>query len=169
MIGAKPVSPTDGLMHFGPRVQVSIGVHDHFAKRLASEGKPIPSSISGDAMIDTGATTTTIDISVAKSLNLSQSGTVQAGGIGGASKGFRAACSVDIKGLKVSIPRAHCHQLPQSANFIALIGRDILRHMVLKCDGINGTVTLTTPNPDPLPKHKYSASVPPGHKKRRRR
>jgi predicted aspartyl protease len=169
LIGAKVISSTDGLMTFGPTVEVSVGVHDYFAKALETHGKPVPPPIVGDAMIDTGATTTTIDIRVADALNLSQSGTVQSVGIGGASTGFRAACSVDIKGLKVSIPRAHCHQLPQSAKLIALIGRDVLRHMVLKYDGINGLVTLTIPNPHASPKTRYGGSAPRRHKKHRRR
>ncbi|MEW6251640.1 MAG: aspartyl protease family protein [Planctomycetota bacterium] len=153
-------------MHFGPTVQVSIGVHDYLQRHLQSQGTPVPAPIVGDAIIDTGATTTTIDTCVAKSLNLTQSGTVQSVGIGGASTGFRAACSVNIKGLKVSIPRAHCHELPPSANVVALIGRDVLRYMLLKYDGIEGVVTLTIPDPRPVSKPRTRAGL---RRKRHRR
>lgn len=158
-------------MRFGPTVEVAVGVHDYFAKRLEQEGKRVAGLVIGNALIDTGATTTTIDIRVAEELGLPRSGTVQSVGIGGASAGYRAACSINIKGLRVSIPRAHCHPLPESSGLIALIGRDILRHMVLEYDGVNGTVALTIPAPSP-PTRPTLPSAKPGkmkkHKRRRR-
>lgn len=96
-----------------------------------------------DALIDSGATVTAIDFSVAEKLGLQPSGIVTGVGIGGESRGFIAACSVDIHGLSINIPRCHCHDLSKVTNrFMALIGRDVLRHMVFHYDGPNGNIYL---------------------------
>lgn len=138
-------------MQFGPTVEVSIGVHAYLARNLATHGKPVPAPIVGAALIDTGATVTTIDVKVAETLGLSYSGVVQSLGIGGSSTGYRAPCQVSIKGLCVNIPRAHCHPFPTDTGLLALIGRDILRHMILTYDGLNGAVTLALPLPGTPP------------------
>lgn len=158
--GTKVIPPRDGLQIYGPLLEIGIGPHRHLVTLLKSKGKPPPNPIVGPAIIDTGATVTTINTSVATQLNLRQSGRVESIGIGGTSSGFLAACSIDIKGLTVDIPRAHCHDLP--GGLVALIGRDVLAHMVLIYDGIAGSIVLKVPAPEPPPPAKPS-------KKRRRR
>jgi len=148
LLGSTFISPTIGLATVGPRVQVKVGFHDYLAKKLKEKGDKIPDAIVGTALIDTGAAVTTIDSEVAKSLNLRPSGQVESCGIGGKVIGFTVACSIDIKGLKLNIPRAHCHDLTKHVKgLIALIGRDVLRSLILNYDGPKGEVELLLPIP----------------------
>jgi hypothetical protein len=162
LVGSKMLSPPDGLQFGGPTVMVQIGLHAHLANKRQQHGDPIPPPVTGNAMIDSGATVTTIDSSVAQTLGLQPSGKVESVGIGGRSTGFTVACSVDIRGLVVNIARAHCHDLTKySKKLICLIGRDILRHMVFHYDGPAGTVYLELPI--------LQGSVPSKPKKARKR
>src|SRR5437879_9442820 len=64
------VSPEMVLLHRGPRVQIALSLADPIAAELVKQGKPVPSPVSGEALIDTGASTTCIDEETAKALNL---------------------------------------------------------------------------------------------------
>lgn len=163
--GGTILPPRVGLQIGGPIVEIQIGLHQHLVKLLQSKGEAIPEPITGDAIIDTGASVTTINTSVANSLQLPQSGKVVSIGIGGTSTGFTAGCTINIKGLNVNVPRAHCHDLPN--NLVALIGRDILTHMIVVYNGISGTVELRLLTPPPIkPKARKSTNR---HKKPRKR
>ncbi|MEK9139115.1 MAG: retroviral-like aspartic protease family protein [Bacteroidota bacterium] len=152
--GSTIIPPPIGLRDYGPTLQVSIGLHSILAAKLQDQGKQLPDPVTGDAMIDTGATVTCIDTEVARVLSLPQSGKVESCGIGGKASGFTVACTVDIKGLKVGITRAHCHDLAQySKGLVALIGRDVLSNMILHYNGPSGTISLFLPTPKP-PKKK---------------
>ncbi|MFH1418753.1 MAG: aspartyl protease family protein [Planctomycetota bacterium] len=126
---------------------MKIGLHAQTVKARRASGDSVPAPIIGNAMIDSGATVTAIDADVAKRLGLKPSGTVEAVGIGGKTIGITVACSVDIKGLVLDLPRAPGHDLSKYCpGLIALIGRDILRHMVFHYDGPKGTVYLEIPD-----------------------
>ena len=145
-IGSKRIPPRAGLTIYGPTVQIEIGVHPALADALRAQNKPVPAPIVGTALIDTGATVTTIDTQVPRDLKLRQSGTVESVGIGGRVKGFTVACAVNIKGLVVTVPRAHCHELTKyTKDLLALIGRDVLQHMILTYNGLAGTISLELP------------------------
>ncbi len=155
-----------GLLTYGPTVQIAVHLHEHLAKQLKAQGKPVPDAVTGNAIIDTGATVTTIDTRAATALALRQSGRVEAFGIGGKSTGFTVACCVDIKGLRVNIARAHCHDLAKyQKDLVALIGRDILQHMELHYDGPNGRVTLVLP----LPREPRARTKKPTAKRKKRK
>lgn len=172
-IGSKKVSPPDWLQRRGPTITVKIGLHDRLQEKRREAGTPIPDPVVGEAIIDTGATVTTIDTSVAQELGLRETGPVQAVGIGGASAGFTTACSVDIHGLIGNLARAHCHDLAKhSTGLLALIGRDVLRHFVLHYNGPKGRITLELPSPEtavagPAKKRKDRGKRPPGKRRKR--
>lgn len=176
LVGSTFIPRNVGLAKYGPTVQVGIGFHEHLVKKYESEKNALPPLVVGNAMLDTGATITTIDSTVAQQLNLRQSGQVESFGIGGKSTGYTVACSVNIKGLVVNIPRAHCHELAKyCSGLVALIGRDVLTHMVLNYDGPNGVVTLTLPvrpgtriEQTPMSRHP-GASPRASHRRERKR
>lgn len=70
----KPVSPAILIRDVGLRVPVHVGIHTKLAIKLEGDGKPIVSPVSGQALIDTGATITSVDIKAAEKLGLKQLG-----------------------------------------------------------------------------------------------
>lgn len=148
LVGTKMVPARHGLRIRGPSLEVHIGVHQHLARSLGDRGKPVPDPVSCTALIDTGATSTTIDLSIANRLQLTSLGDVTARGIGGLSHGFLAACCINIKGLLVNIARAHVQDFSDETDSItALIGRDVLQHFALIYNGIEGWIELQLPPP----------------------
>lgn len=140
------LSPRAALEAFGPTVPVRIGVHPAMAKKLQAEGKPVPPAIAGDAMIDTGAQVTTIDMTIAERLQLPRTGKTIVAGIGGLSEGYTSPISVTFPGLNnmtFHSSGAHCHDLIKNAkHIIALIGRDLLKGMTFFFDGVEGEARL---------------------------
>lgn len=55
-------------------VEVALCVHDALAASLRESGKAVPAAVRGLALIDTGASTTSIDKSAAAALNLTPHG-----------------------------------------------------------------------------------------------
>ena len=55
------VPPVQTLVMRGPVVQVMVSVPPEIADIFAKESKPIPSPVSGLALIDTGATISCVD------------------------------------------------------------------------------------------------------------
>ncbi|RJP32691.1 MAG: hypothetical protein C4547_13315 [Phycisphaerales bacterium] len=137
------IPPPDGLQAFGPTMEVMIGLHSATEAKRRTTGAALPAAVVGKAMIDTGATVTTIDRPAAERLGLEPSGKVESFGIGGKAVGVTVPCSVDIQGLGVDITRCHCHDLATHIqDLLCLIGRDILRHTVFHYDGPAGTFYL---------------------------
>jgi hypothetical protein len=63
-------TPQQVLQARGPLVQVTIGVYRPMAQQLVQQGITLPAPVSGEAMIDTGASVTCIDDGAAQQLNL---------------------------------------------------------------------------------------------------
>ena len=72
-----------GLIAAGPILSVEIEIHLALAAVLEKDKQPLPAPISGQALIDTGATETAIDQQVATQLKLQPVGSVQSGTAGG--------------------------------------------------------------------------------------
>ena len=64
------IPPSNALSQRGPVVQVTVNVEQHIAQQLLQEGQVLPNPVSGLALLDTGATRTCIDETVAQSLHL---------------------------------------------------------------------------------------------------
>jgi len=164
------ILPRQWLEIYGPTVAVQVMVHPTMVKNLKEAGKPVPDPVIGDAMIDSGAQATTIDVSVAERLQLSRTNRIEAFGIGGKAEGYTSPCSLLIPSLELTtnLARAHCHELTKNAkHIIALIGRDILQHMTFFYDGINGQVQLVYPLPFGTIPKKGSTDAQRRPKKRR--
>jgi hypothetical protein len=63
-----PVPPQDVLHVIGPCIPVTVGVAGPIVQQLFQKGEKVPKPISGQDLIDTGASSTCIDETTAKKL-----------------------------------------------------------------------------------------------------
>jgi len=139
------VPPSIALLQNGPRVQVIIGVAQSFAEQVVQQGQSVPKPVSGLALVDTGASTTCIDDSLARGLGLPVIDVVQMTSASHADTQANVyPIEMEIVGspIKVNVPRALGANLtPQG--IVALIGRDYLQHCTLFYNGVTGQITLS--------------------------
>jgi predicted aspartyl protease len=64
------IDPKVVLQRRGPVVQVTVALADSFAQSLQQAGQPVPSPVSGWALVDTGASNTCIDAAAAVQMGL---------------------------------------------------------------------------------------------------
>lgn len=133
------------LIQNGPVAQVSVTLSDSIAKGWLQQGITIPSPITGNALIDTGASATCIDEATAQALQLP---IIDVGTITSATHESQMCNIYPIKfeilgsGIVGEIPRAIGANLtPQ--NIIMLIGRDWLSNCTLHYNGVSGDFTLS--------------------------
>ncbi len=145
----KRQTPCSGLFGMGPVVPIEVKVPSVLAAVLQDAKKAIPKPQTGLALIDTGATKTSIDKSVIAALELPETGktslrhasgsvetTVHAVELGfptmpGANARLPQAISCDLGGLRIG-----------NQKVIALFGRDLLQQFVMIYNGPKGRVTL---------------------------
>lgn len=138
------VAPRIALQQRGPVIQVSVGLDQGMVKALVQQGRPIPETRSGLALIDTGASVTCIDERIAQELNLP---VVDVGKMMSASHSAHPSNIYPIsltmpQGVSFSAPRAMGANLaPQG--LVAIIGRDILAVCTMFYNGIAGQITLS--------------------------
>jgi predicted aspartyl protease len=136
--------PATALKEQGPRLRVSISLHHSVAQRLLDAGTPVPAPVTGFALIDTGASTTSVDEESAKSLGLGSVGEAQV-----ASASERSTVrnmypvTIEVEGLPlpISAPQAIGAEL-RSQGLLVLIGRDVLQFCTLFYNGLTGQITL---------------------------
>lgn len=139
------IPPAAALQQRGPIVQVMIGIAQTFADQLLQQGTALPSPVSGNALIDTGASTTCIDDTVAQSMGLPAIDVVTMASASHASTQQNVyPIHMQIVGspIRVEVPNAIGANL-QVQGIIALIGRDYLQHCTLHYNGITGAITLS--------------------------
>ncbi len=138
------IPPSIALLQHGPIVQVVAGLAQTFADQLLQHGVSLPQPVSGNALIDTGASTTCIDEKIARQMKLPAIDVVSmASASHAATQQNVYPVQMQIVGspIRVEIPRAIGANL-QSQGIIALIGRDYLRHCTLHYNGVTGEITL---------------------------
>lgn len=105
----------------------------------------MPTPIAGMALIDTGASVTCVDESLAQQLQLPAIDVVQMMSASHAATQQNVyPVEIEIVGaaIRISVPRAIGASLaPQG--IIALIGRDFLQHCTLFYNGVTGAITLS--------------------------
>lgn len=144
--GAPPVNlpPSAALLGRGPVVPVVLSVAQTIADQLAQQGLPVPAPISGEALIDTGASTTCIDDAKAQELHLPVVDVVNMTSASHASTQQNVyPVLIEVPGgIRINVPRAIAANLaPQG--LVALIGRDFLQRCTLFYNGPNGVITLS--------------------------
>jgi predicted aspartyl protease len=138
------VAPTFTLQRSGPVVQVTIGVADVISAQLLQQGQQPPAPLSGLGLIDTGASSTCIDESVAQSLGLPVIDVVQISTPSQAQvqqNVYPAVLEIVGGNIRVSVPRAIGAVL-RGQGIVALIGRDFLQNCTLHFNGPAGMFTL---------------------------
>jgi predicted aspartyl protease len=139
------IPPAVALQQRGPIVQVMIGLAQTFADQLLQQGTALPSPVSGHALIDTGASTTCVDDTIAQFMGLPAIDVVTMASASHASTQQNVyPIHMQIVGspIRVEVPRAIGANL-QVQGIIALIGRDYLQHCVLHYNGLTGAITLS--------------------------
>jgi predicted aspartyl protease len=153
--GGKPAKGPDGkpllappkqvLQVRGPLIQVSVGVMPVLTKEMAQEGIAVPSPITGQALIDTGASNTCIDAEIAAKIGAPVIDKVTMHSASHASTEANIyPVHFDIIGLGVgrNVPRCMGAAL-QSQGIIMLIGRDALVDCNLFYNGLTGSFTFS--------------------------
>lgn len=140
------VPPDEVLRRYGPCVDVIVTLDKAMAEALLQQGQPVPTPIAGKALIDTGASSSCIDDTTARSMRLPVIDVVKIASATHAADP-RNVYPVQIEiagiGLGIAAPRAIGAEL-HSLGFVAIIGRDVLRHCTLFYNGIAGQITLSS-------------------------
>ncbi len=141
----RQVAPNGSLLILG-MVEISKGRHDAI---VASGGNP-PNGVRVSMMIDTGASSTCVDPTVLKALNLTPTGSVsvQTPSTSGNpvmldqyDVGLTVFAHVTQHPLKHEYMPVICSEL-QSQGFQVLLGRDVLSGCLLNWDGLGGSFSL---------------------------
>jgi len=133
------------LANNGPRVRVEICLPEVFERQLVLLGQQVPSPVTGEALIDSGAATTCVDTDIARALRLPIIGVRK---IASASHPEALANMYPVRLRVVDAPMVinapQCVGAPLKAQGIAaLLGRDVLQHCFFAYRGPAGLYTLT--------------------------
>ena len=138
------IPPAVALHQRGPVGQALIGIGQVFADQLRQQGTQLPAPVSGNALIDTGASSTCIDETIASRMGLPVIDVVSmASASHSATRQNVYPIHMQIVGspITVEVPHAIGAHL-QAQGIIALIGRDYLQHCTLHYNGVTGEITL---------------------------
>lgn len=149
MIGRRPSrlgqfgDLAEQLRRDGALVNVTISVPASLAQQFQAQGQAVPPPQSARAMIDTGASISTVTDEIAQAAGLRSVGSIQVGGVGGTSQRtlYSASFGLPEYGLVVGPIEMAGVSLP--AGFQVLIGRDILKALNLSYEGPQGAFSLT--------------------------
>lgn len=143
--GEPALNMRDILRRRGAITSVSIGQPTSVAQGMRARGKTVPPMRQIFAMVDTGASVSAIEDSVAKSLGLTKTGAMYIAGVAGA--GQRPVYAAQIHVGPPAGPRYDPLQLAGvnfgAPDFSLLIGRDILADLELSYLGKQGKFSLT--------------------------
>ena len=133
------------LTQRGPVLQVTLGVEQTIAQQLLAQGIKLPEPISGLALIDTGATSTCIDETVAKQLKLPVVDVVT---ISSASHSKTEQnvypVLIEVVGLPIKFNTLRAIGVSLANQGLqVLIGRDLLQLCTLFYNGMIGSFTLS--------------------------
>ena len=137
------LSGRDSLLVRGPTVQAHIGFDASFY-----DGQPKPPNLGQLlhlALIDTGASFTSIDSALAEELGLPLAGTTLIAGVSGALVAVTYRAQVFIPSLNAIVHGvlASAHLRAGGQAHAAIFGRDFLRDYTMTYEGRTGQVTLS--------------------------
>ena len=129
-----------GLQLEGPKIAVEIGVPVVLAEFLERSGLPVPPARKGFALVDTGASITAVDEEVVASLGIQPIGQMKLSTASQSRSAWlyaaRLTCTAAAVPVLEALDIVGCTLQPQG--FIALLGRNFLRKVVLVYDGPRG-------------------------------
>jgi hypothetical protein len=138
------------LRTHGPLIAVQVAVPDILARHLTSQNLPVPPPVSGMALIDTGASITSVDATVFQSLSIPPVGVATTYGVHGPGQApvfpaklfFPGTMMQGLAFNQVMGCNLRGQQTGSPSPLIVLVGRDLLQHFVLVYNGPCGMVTL---------------------------
>ena len=142
--GQPPPNPILELIRTGPVVQVTISPHSAIIQQLLAQGITTPPTVTGNALIDTGASLTCIDLQAATTLKVPEVGQVQISSASHAAT-LQPVYPVHFQfvGITITMDAPRVAGAPLAAQgLVALLGRDALRTCVFIYNGIGGHFTL---------------------------
>ena len=139
------------LMSAGPIIQVQFEVPTALASILQKNNIPIPSPIEGAALIDTGATLTSIDVGILTRLGINPVGVANVGTAGGPQRQSIYPARITFPGTALPGFELHhvmgCNLKGQTVKdqmpLCALIGRDVLSRAVFVYNGSAGMFSIS--------------------------
>jgi hypothetical protein len=144
--GQRPQPSPQAVAITGPIIPVQIEIAKALAQSLQAANQPIPSPVVGIALIDTGASITSFDMSVAVQLGINPNGVAQVGTAGGPQQLSTYQARFTFPGTPIpGFEHARvlgCNLAGQTVlnqqPVLALIGRDVLRLFVFVYNGTVG-------------------------------
>lgn len=129
----------------GPSLQIEISLNAILAAQYQQSGHPLPSPVTGYALIDTGASVTSVDVSILDSLGIRAVGQLPISTPSGSSNQGIYSCQFSFPGTPIPVlPFVNVvGSLLKTQGILALIGRDLLRSFLLIYDGVHGSWTLS--------------------------
>ena len=138
------IPPPIALREGGPCIQVTIGVAQSIAEQLLQQGTPIPQPVPGRALIDTGASRTCIDDTLAQQLGLPPIDVVTTSSASHASTQQNVyPVQIEVVGSNIKVNVNAIGAALAAQGIAVLIGRDFLQHCTLFYNGITGQITLS--------------------------
>jgi len=143
MLGQDFAQVTEELRKRGAILPVQIGIPSALAAQMTAQGQTPPPPEEIQALVDTGASITAINIPVAQRLGLPTTGSIQIGGATGvADQPLYAALfripDPFVEWDPMTVAGANLSGTP----FDILIGRNVLCNMTLSYDGKSGRFSL---------------------------
>jgi len=129
----------------GPRVQVEVHISPVLATYLSQRGEAIPAPISGEALFDTGASISAVDMAAITNLGLNPMGVASVHTPGGTVQQnlypvtFLFPQLANIKAVFNSVMGSEL----KSQGIIALVGRDFLSNCLLIYNGPAGIFSIS--------------------------
>lgn len=144
-IPQQPFNPTVHLAGPGPRIPTAIALHATILQQLNLQGSPSSTVVTGQALIDTGAGITCIDIAAATQLGapiIDYLNMVSASHPNNVQPVYPVQLQIPGTPIAINMPRAVGFPLA-TQGIIALIGRDVLQYMILIYNGPGGLISLS--------------------------
>lgn len=140
------------LVEVGAVITLDVHVPPAIETALTAAGQPVPPAQSGMALVDTGATLTSVHDPLLQGLGLQPVGAIQVHTAAGPAQQslYMARLVLPTIGWTVDLPVAGVNLAGQQVNLnppqplIALLGRNFLQLCVLTCNGVGGFWTIST-------------------------
>jgi len=129
------------LGRFGPVLPIEISLPQTLMDYLTSRGEPIPPSVSGNALVDTGASITVVDSDVISRLKISPVGVARIQTAAGQVNQNLFPARFKLPHLVIDFEAVAGADL-RPHGIVALIGRDILSRFVFIYLGGSGRIIL---------------------------
>ena len=141
---AQRLPSKDLLLSTGPMIPVELLIPDMLAQHYAKNNIPIPGCIRGNALVDTGASITCVDLQLIRSLGLHPISNAQVLTPQGSAMQDIYPIKIVFAGTSIAFNlNAVMGSQLAAQNIIALIGRDILAMCAVTYNGPFGHFSLS--------------------------